>query len=286
MQSNFESEKNQKAFLYTAVICVTLLLIFWLITWPTIKIIPPVVQDLIEVNLGNDNEGFGKEQPLIKGEGAPIKEQIQQDQQTASANEEPAKDIQTDDKANEDAAPVTKIEKNNSTKNEAPKESVKKPVKTNNPVPVTTPAPPKPPKPKVLFPGTSKKDGNNTEQDNGFKNQGDNKNNPGDKGSRNGNANSDGNNPGGRTGTGLKVKGDRRIVNHYIFVGDLPKATINAVIKVSAEGRGTFIRIDPRGSTETDSRYANDIRNKLPNIQFDKSDHESRVTITFNFKVQ
>jgi hypothetical protein len=71
-----------------------------------------------------------------------------------------------------------------------------------------------------------------------------------------------------------------------VFVGDLPKATINAVIKVSAEGRGTFIKIDPRGSTTTDSRYANDIRNKLPGILFNTSDHESTVTITFNFKVQ
>ena len=87
-------------------------------------------------------------------------------------------------------------------------------------------------------------------------------------------------------GIGLRIKGDRKIVNHYIFVGDLPKATINAVIKVLPEGRGTFIRIDPKGSTTTESRYANDIKNKLPNIQFNKADHESTITITFNFTVQ
>ncbi len=69
-------------------------------------------------------------------------------------------------------------------------------------------------------------------------------------------------------------------------MGDLPKATINAIIKVSPEGKGTFIRIDPKGSTTTESKYANDIRNKLSSIKFDPADHESTVTITFNFKVQ
>jgi hypothetical protein len=218
---------------------------------------------------------------------APAQQPAQQNNiATAPADDEPAKDINTDDKPDADAAAVTKIEKNNSKKNEAPKENVTKPVKTKTPAPVTTPAPPKPPKPKVLMPGTTKKDGNNTEQDNGFKSQGDKKNNTDDRGSRDGDFNSDGNSPGGKNGSGLRVKGDRKIINHYVFPGDLPKATIKAVIKVSPEGKGTFIQIDPMGSTTTDSRYANDIKNKLPSIQFDKADHESKVTITFNFTVQ
>jgi len=46
-------------------------------------------------------------------------------------------------------------------------------------------------------------------------------------------------------GSGLRVsKGDRKIVNNYIFMGDLPKATINAIIKVSPDGRGTFVTFD------------------------------------------
>ena len=68
-------------------------------------------------------------------------------------------------------------------------------------------------------------------------------------------------------------------------MGDLPKATINAIIKVSADGRGVFVGFD-KGSTSSDSRYANAIRGYLPNIQFNKSDHESVVTVPFNFKVQ
>ena len=67
-------------------------------------------------------------------------------------------------------------------------------------------------------------------------------------------------------------------------MGDLPKATINAVIKVSPEGRGVFVTFD-KGTTSSESRYANAIRNYLPNIVFNRSDHESIVTVPFNFKV-
>jgi len=80
-------------------------------------------------------------------------------------------------------------------------------------------------------------------------------------------------------------KGDRSIINNYIFMGDLPKATINAIIKVSPEGKGTFVSFD-KGSTSTDARYATAIRSYLPNIKFNKTDHESIVTVPFNFRVQ
>jgi len=286
MQSNFEAEKNQKAAAYTTIICTILLLLFYFITWTTPKVTPPVMEDLIEVNLGNDNEGFGEQQPLIKGEMAPAQEPAPQQQQTASAaNDEPAKDIATDEKADEDAAPVTKVEKNNSKKNDAPKETVTKAVK--NPAPVTTPAPPKPQKPKFTYNGPGNGKGNGAAEDNGYSNQGNNPNGKGDAGSPSGKPDSYGNTPGGKTAGGaLRVsKGDRTIVNNYIFMGDLPKATINAIIKVSADGRGTFVSYD-KGSTSTDPRYASAIRTYLPNIKFNASDHESVVTVPFNFRVQ
>lgn len=285
MYSNFEAEKNQKAALYTAIVCGVLLLIFLIVHLPPINIKPPVAEDLIEVNLGNNMEGFGEEQPLIKGEMAPAQEPAPQQQQTA-ASDEPAKNIETDD-TDKDAAPVTKVEKNDSKKNEAPKENVTKPVKTNNPAPVTTPAPPKPQKPKFTYNGPGNGKGNGADQDNGYTNQGNNPNGRGDAGDPSGKPDSYGNNPGGKTADGkLRVsKGDRTIINNYIFMGDLPKATINAIIKVSPDGRGTFLNFD-KGSTSTDSRYASAIRTYLPNIKFSPSDHESVVTVPFNFKVQ
>ena len=68
-------------------------------------------------------------------------------------------------------------------------------------------------------------------------------------------------------------------------MGELPRATINAVIKVSLTGIGTFVTFD-KGSTSADAKYANAIKSYLPNIQFNKSDHESIVTVPFNFRVQ
>lgn len=270
--AQFESQKNKKAFAYTAVICVALLLMALLISWKMPLPPVPVVQDLIEINLGNEVEGAGEVQPLIKGEKAPNDQKPEQQQKTMAITE-PVKDIQPDEKADDDAAPIAK------------------PVKTipvPKPVAVAiVPPAPKPQKPKIAgYNGPSGGTGNGATEDNGYRYQGNNPNGKGDAGNPNGKPDSYGNTPGGTTGGTLRVsKGDRKIVNNYIFMGDLTKATINAVIKVSPEGRGQFVTFD-KGSTSNDSRYSNAIRNYLPNIQFNKSDHESIVTVPFNFKVQ
>lgn len=272
--------------MYTLAICGTLLLLFFWISWPINKIPPPPpIQDLIEVNLGNEFEGMGDEQPLIKGERAPSQDPVPLPQNTtAAASNDAAKDIETDDNANEEAAPVTKVEKNNSKKLDAPKENVTKPVKTNNPSTVATPAPPKPQKPKYAYNGTGAGKGNGADQDNGYTNQGNNPNGKGDDGVPDGKPDSYGNNPGGRSG-GPKVFGNRKIVKYYSFTGDLEKATINAVVKVSPAGIGTFMSFG-KGSTRTSAQYANAIKDYLRNIQFDKAADESTVTVQFNFNVQ
>jgi hypothetical protein len=230
------------------------------------------MEDLIEINLGNNEEGNGKEQPLIKGEKAPA-EKLPQQQQVVTSTSQTEKEITTDDNKNEDAAPVTKVEKN-------------KPI-VKVPAPIIAPPAPKPQKPKIAgYNGPVNGKGNGANEDNGYTYQGNNPNGKGDAGNPNGKPDSYGNSPGGRSGGSLRVsKGDRTIVNNYIFMGDLPKATINAVIKVSPDGRGVFVTFD-KGSTSSDASYANAIRNYLPNIQFNKSDHESIVTVPFNFKVQ
>lgn len=271
----FESEKNRKAFTYTAIVCGVLLLMFFLISWKSQPPTPPVVEDLIEINLGNNEEGWGEEQPLIKGEMSPSEQATVVPQQQAKAPEEAEEPVTPDDNAEEAAAPVTK--------------TVKATPKITKPA-VTTPTPtptPKPQKPKITYNGPGSGNGNNATQDNGYRMQGNNPNGKGDGGSPTGHPDSYGNSPGGRVAGGaLRVsKGDRRIINNYIFMGDLPKATINAIIKVSPAGVGTFVSFD-KGSTSTDGRYATAIRSYLPNIKFDKADHESIVTVPFNFRVQ
>jgi len=273
MSATFETEKNRKAFLYTAIICGTLLLLAFLISWTHQHTPPSIVQELIEINLGNNAEGYGEVQPLVKGEKSPGEENAEQPK--AAAVKAPAvEDTKTDDLADKESAPV--------------KTPVKTTVKVKEPTPVVTKPEPKPQKPKIAgYGGPPTGKGNGATEDNGYKMQGNNPNGKGDAGSPNGKPDSYGNTPGGKTGgSGLRVsKGDRQIVNNYIFMGDLPRATINAIIKVSPAGRGTFVTFD-KGSTSADPKYANAIRGYLPNIEFNKSDHESVVTVPFNFREQ
>lgn len=274
MSATFETEKNRKAFIYTAIICSAILLIALLVSWKLPQHPPQILQDLIEINLGNDNEGYGDVQPLIKGERSPATEEPAPQQQTAKANAQPAEDLKTDENTDAESAPVTK--------------PIKATPKVVKPVAVPAPPSPKPQKPKIAgYNGPKGGTGNGATEDNGYKYQGKKPGGTGDAGSPNGKPDSYGNTPGGKTGGGgLRVsKGDRTIVNNYIFMGELPRATINAVIKVSPSGRGTFVTFD-KGSTSVETKYANAIRGYLPNIEFNKSDHESIVTVPFNFRVQ
>lgn len=271
MSATFETEKNRKAFIYTAIICGALLLLAFLISWTHQHTPPPALQDLIEINLGNNSEGYGEVQPLVKGEKSPGEENAEQPRSEAVKTPE-AEDVKTDDLADKESAPV--------------KAPAKTTVKVKTPTPEVVKPEPKPQKPKIAgYGGPKTGTGNGATEDNGYKYQGNNPGGKGDAGNPNGKPDSYGNDPGGRTG-GLRVtKGDRKIVNNYIFMGDLPRATINAVIKVSPEGRGIFVTFD-KGSTSADTKYANAIRGYLPNIQFDKANHESIVTVPFNFREQ
>jgi hypothetical protein len=278
MSSTFEAEKNQKAFIYTSVICGALVLIA-LISWKIPAPPVPPTEDLIEVNLGNFEEGMGDVQPLIKGEKAPDQESAPPQQATAATT--PPQEQQADDNNDEDAAPINKTEKPvTKSTTETPKvQSV-----VTKPTAVVTPTP-KPQKPKIAgYNGPANGTGNGATEDNGYKYQGNNPNGRGDNGNPNGNPDSYGKNPGGKVG-GLHVsKGDRTIINNYIFSGDFDKATINAIIKVSPDGVGTYVGRD-KGSTSTDSKYTNAIIRYLPNVKFNKADHESIVTVPFNFTV-
>ena len=94
-----------------------------------------------------------------------------------------------------------------------------------------------------------------------------------------------GNGSGTGTGNGPRVtRGDRKIVRAYSFDGDLEKATIYANVNVTPDGTGTLVSI-AKGSTQTSAAYKEAIMRYLRNIKFDKADHESMVTVQFNFRV-
>jgi hypothetical protein len=270
MHANFESQKNKKALAITAGVLGGMLLLAILVSWQLPSPPVPVAQDFIEINLGNDIEGFGKVQPLVKGEKAPSVSVAEQPRRAAAANTK-TEDIKTDENTDKESAPVTK--------------PVKTTVKVATPAPVVVPEP-KPQKPKIAgYNGPKSGTGNGATEDNGYRYQGNNPGGKGDAGSPNGKPDSYGNSPGGKTGGGPRVtNGDRKIIRYYSFTGDLDKATIYAVIKVSPEGKGQFAGFG-KNSTSRSPTYANAISEYLANIQFDKSDHASDVTVQFNFTV-
>lgn len=290
MSLQFESEKNRKAFIYTAGICAALLLLFIVFKWQRQVVLKePVTQDLIAINLGNESEGWGEDQPLIKGEMSPEENQPAPPKQQASpvANEEPARDITDDNETDEDAAAVAKppVKDPEAKKiTDKPTSAVTKP--TPNPTPAVAPTP-APRKPRLTYNGPGNGNGNGATEDNGYRMQGNNPNGTGDRGNPNGRPDSYGNSPTGRTGSGgpRVTGGDRKIIKYYAFQGDLEKATIYAQVKVSPDGSGTFIGFG-KNSTARSAAYAEAIRNYLRNVQFDKSDHESTVTVQFNFTVK
>ncbi|MEO6670998.1 MAG: hypothetical protein ABIN36_16070 [Ferruginibacter sp.] len=272
MTATFESEKNRKAFIYTAIICIGLLLLFILISWKVLPPTVPVVQDLMEINLGNNDEGFGEEQPLKKGNRTPSQETIPETKQVAAAQAAQEEKVNPDDNAEENAATVNKPVKN-ITK-----------TKTAD-IPVVAPAP-KPQKPKITYNGPATgPPGNNPTQDNGYTMQGNKPNGKNDDGVPDGNKDSYGNTTGGKVGVGQVTKGNRKIVyRSYNFTGELQKATIFAIVKVSAAGKGTFVGFD-KGSTNRSQPYADAIRNYLRTMEFNKADDESTVTVQFNFNI-
>ena len=274
MSATFESEKNRKAFIYTAIICICLLLLFILISWKVMPPTVPVVQDLMEINLGNNDEGFGQEQPLKKGNRTPAHENIPVPKQASAAQPAQEEKVIPDENAEENAAAVNKPVKN------TPKAKIEKAE-----TPVVAPAP-KPQKPKLTYPGNeSGHPGNNPTQDNGYTMQGNKPGGKGDAGDPSGNKDSYGNTPGGKVGVGQVTKGNRKIVyRSYNFTGELQKATIFAIVKVTAAGKGTFMGFD-KGSTNRSQPYADAIRNYLRTMEFNKADDESTVTVQFNFNI-
>ncbi len=269
--------------MYTACICGMFLIIAIFYTWPLQ--IPPVpqVQDLIDVNLGNDFEGMGNIQPLVKGERAPETQSIQSRQKSVKAADNPSRNIQADDKNDAEAAPVLKNEKPKEDAKEVNKESSAT-AKNINPSPVINPNP-APPKPKLpLYKGGNGNGGNGATEDNGYKNQGYKPGNR-DAGSPTGKPDAYGNSPGGRSGVSV-VRGlsGRRPISFPSMQDDFNEnAKVYVDIKVDASGHVTNASI-ARGTTTSNNSLRNIAIEKAKQLKFPVSQNDVESgTILFNF---
>lgn len=282
----FEAEKNRKALMYTALIIGLFLLIAIFYTWPLQVPPTPTVLDLIDVNLGNEQEGMGDVQPLVKGDRAPDNQSVPARHSAAhKVTQEPSQNIQADeDDKNVDAAPVVKSEKKNDHAKIVNKEVAVKPSKNINPSPVVNPNP-APPKPKIpLYKGGTGNGGNGATEDNGYRNQGYKPGN-GDAGSPDGKPDAYGNSPGGGSGVSV-IRGlsGRRPIHFPNMQGDFNEnAKVYVDIKVSAGGTVTSASI-AKGTTTSNSTLRNIAIEKAKQLKFPPSDNPvENGTILFNF---
>ena len=282
---SFESEKNRKAFFYTSCICGIFLIIAIFYTWP-LQVPPiPVVLDLIDVNLGNEQEGMGDVQPLVKGERAPDNQSVQSHQKASRVTENPSRSVPADENDDDkEAAPVVKAEKPKEDAKDINKTTAIKTSKNINPSPVINPNP-APPKPKLpLYKGANGAGGNGATEDNGYRNQGYKPGN-GDAGSPDGKPDAYGNSPGGRSGVSV-VRGlsGRRPI-HFPSMQDEfnENAKVYVDIKVDGNGKVTDAGI-ARGTTTSNSSLRSIALQKAKELKFPSSQNDVETgTILFVF---
>jgi hypothetical protein len=285
MQATFETEKNRKAFIYTASICGALLLLAFLIKWTNLPPTLALAEDLMEINLGNNEEGFGKEQPLIKGEMSPEAEAPVQAKQAAQVKTQAAEEtVQPEDNAEEDAAAVTKTEKAKKP-NPSVTPVVKQPVKNINPVPVIAPAP-KPQKPIATYKGPGNGKGNGATEDNGYTYQGNKPGGKGDAGDPSGKPDSYGNTPGGKSGVSV-TRGVKPLnLDKLKFEDDFNEnAKVSLDVKYSASG-GYISSNVAKGTNTTSKNIIAIAKKKAAELKLPALGEGGVSTILFNFTLK
>lgn len=303
---SFDTQKNWKAALITLAVHALLLLLFFLVAFKTPPPPPPTPDEGIEVNLGDSEIGYGDDQPMIPGDPAPELTDAEASPLPSVAEEAATEtEKETTNREEEDLPEIKKPEvKNTKPKEKAveQKEVVKKVTEAEsklipnlkNPTvvantPTNTENKPVAPKPKAVFTGGNGTGGNQQDSYNNSPGEGK-AGGMGDQGKKNGTPDADsytgnggkGNQPGGMPRV---VTGNRKITKPYSFEGDLDKATIFAIIKVSPAGKGSFVDFG-KNSTSRKPEYKKAIIQYLANIEFDITDKEDLVTVQFIFNIK
>jgi hypothetical protein len=284
----FEVSKNRKAGLYTLLICGILFLLLFLISW-TMPSNPPVpVEEGLEVNLGNSDQGLGSNQPFLPNDPSKQDQEKYTPPKTAAASKEALKDVETDEKDPE--APAIKqpaVTKPNATKIPDKDLAVKTPKKTVQPAVNPTPAPPKP---KAVFHGVNG-DGTGGNDADHFKpggNQGI-AGGKGDQGQPGGDPNAT-NYKGGGHGNGIAITQGlqgRRISSTPSFTDEFNEnAKVAIDIHVDAAGNVISAEYQAHGSTTSDANLKAIAIRKAHQVKFNTGSDESAGTIVFNFKLK
>jgi hypothetical protein len=276
MADNFESQKNIKATGYTAVLCTLLLIILLYVGWTRPVEVPPVVEEGIEVNLGNSDKGLGTNQPYLPGQPSAEDKEKYTPPKQAVVEKEPVKDVETNDNNKEDAPVIKKaiVTKPDATKL-PDKEIVKKAVK---PVkqPETLPTPPKP-RPKAVFHGVNGTGtgGNGADDFKPGGNQGV-AGGRGDQGAPGGDPNSTNYTGGGHGNSGIVALGNlkgRGIIHMPSFTDDFNQNGV-VMLTVHVDESGNVVSAEYRlgGSTMSDRSSIDIAIRKVKQIKFAAGD--------------
>jgi len=307
MSPAFEREKNIKAATYTSIVCVLLFIVFFFAKWTLPQEVQPVMDEGIEVNLGNSDEGLGDVAPQLPGEPAAAEEEAYTPPQQSQPEPAPQQEESiTGDENESDDAPVV---------NNNPKPVVKKPVVPNptpvkpkvttQPVAKTTPAKtqpntqpvtnptPAPPRPKAVYKGGTANGagGNGADTYNGVRNQGI-AGGRGDQGNPNGNPNSDsykGNASSGNSGVRIRSGlSGRRFTRLPSFEDDFNEnAKVAVDIRVDKNGNVVSAVVNPRGTTTTNAGIRSIATRKALQLKLNAGDEDEQTgTILFDFKLK
>lgn len=290
MTDHFESQKNVKASGYTALVCGLILCILLFVKWTVPLIPPPPDEEGIEVNLGNSELGFGKNQPFLPNKPAPTDKEAYAPSKQSRSPVENVKDFETNDK-DPDAPTIKKPAVTNPNATKIPDKEIVKNKPVRNPQPVTEPPAPVPPKPKALFKGVNGTGTGGNEADN-YKKGGSEgiAGGRGDQGAPGGNPESDNYKGGGNGNSGVaKLRGlnGRNIIRRPSFEDDFNEnAKVAVDIKVDGSGNVTEAEYQPRGSTTSDPALKAIAIKKAKQVKFNPGSDESTGTLQFNFKLK
>jgi hypothetical protein len=289
LEHEFNARKNREAGLYTLLICGAILTVLLLTSWNLPFNPPAPVEEGLEVNLGNSDQGLGSNQPFLPNDPSKQDQEKYTPPKTVSPVKEALKDVETDDK---DPDPAPAVKQPPVTKPEAKKIpdkdlTVKTPHKTIQPAVNPTPAPPKP---KAVFHGVNG-DGTGGNDADHFKpggNQGI-AGGKGDQGKPGGDPNST-NYSGGGHGNGIAIARGlqgRRISSTPSFTDEFNEnAKVAVDIVVDASGNVTSAEYQARGSTTADAGLKAIAIRKAHQVKFNSGSEESSGTLIFNFRLK
>lgn len=285
---NFESKKNLQALGITVAICGVLLLVFFLVGWTLPQAPVPVVDEGIEVNLGNSDQGQGDIAPAVPGE-ASAEQNTTTDPPPSAPTSAPEQPKPLEETNEPDATPIKSPDKPAKKPNPKHTETSvahKKPkAVAPNPTPV-------PPKPKAVYAGgkSPNNGGNGADSYNGVHNQGI-AGGKGDQGKPNGNPNSDSYTGNGGTGkSGVSIRSGlqgRHIARFPSFTDDFNE-NAKVAVDVVVDKNGTILSatVNPRGTTTTNAAIRNIAIRKAKDLKFNAGNAEQQTgTLVFDFKL-